>query len=48
MHAATASRRPHNSVSWLATVAAYGAALAALAAFAFLGVEDSRMYLLGL
>lgn len=44
---APASRPSSASVSWLATAATYGFTLAALAAFALLGVEESRILLIG-
>ncbi len=47
MHDATATKHQHHPFNWLATIAVYGAAFAVLAAFAFLGVEESRMFLIG-
>lgn len=44
---ALASRPSSPRVSWIATAATYGFTLAALAAFALLGVEESRVLLIG-
>jgi hypothetical protein len=43
---------PHNEnrpapVNWAATIALYSAVFAAFAAFALLGVEESRVFLIG-
>ena len=47
MHTAHTSTHRPASTNWLLTAAVYGVAIAALAAFAFLGVEESRMVLIG-
>jgi len=45
--AVSSTRRPAASVSWLTTAAIYGIALAAIAALALLGVDESRIALIG-
>jgi hypothetical protein len=47
MQLAPQSPRPVSSVNWLVTAAVYGAALAAIAAFALFGVDETRALLLG-
>lgn len=44
---APASHSSSPKVSWLVTAATYGLTIAALAAFALLGVEESRVLLIG-
>ena len=45
--AVSSPRRPAAPVSWLTTAAIYGVALAAIAALALLGVDESRIALIG-
>lgn len=48
MTASTFAARPSAPrTNWIATVATYGFTLAAIAAFALLGVEESRVLLIG-